>query len=256
MEIELITFLIVCPLVFLAGFIDAIAGGGGLISMPAYLFAGLNAHFALGTNKLSSTIGAAVAAFRYHKNGFTDMYICAPSIIAALLGAVFGARIALSVNEGILQKILLIMLPIIAVYMMKNKNFAAAKNPLPRKKTVIYSILISFVVGAYDGFFGPGTGTFLVIAFIGITRLNPRIAAGNAKIINLSSNIAALSVFLYNGYVSIALGLCAGIFSLLGSYIGAGVAIKKGSNAIKYAILFVLGLLFLKLVWEMIPKTI
>ncbi|MDR2081039.1 MAG: TSUP family transporter [Campylobacteraceae bacterium] len=255
MELELVTFLIVCPLVFLAGFIDAIAGGGGLISMPAYLFAGLPAHFALGTNKLSSAIGTAVAAFRYHKNGFTNMHICAPSVIFALFGSFIGAHIALCVDEDMLQKILLILLPIIALYILKNKNFTAAKNQLSHKKTLIFSIVISFIVGAYDGFFGPGTGTFLVIAFIGIAGLNPRIAAGNAKIINFSSNIAALSVFLYNGYVSVTLGLCAGVFSILGSYMGAGIAIKKGSNVIRYAILFVLALLFLKLAWGIISKT-
>ncbi|MDR0761795.1 MAG: sulfite exporter TauE/SafE family protein, partial [Campylobacteraceae bacterium] len=224
MELEFITFLIICPLIFLAGFIDAIAGGGGLISMPAYLFAGLPPHFALGTNKLSSTIGTVISAFRYHKNGFTDMTVCIPSAMLALFGSFVGAYIALLVSENVLQKILLILLPIIAVYILKNKNLIIAKSSLSRKKTFIYSGAISFVVGMYDGFFGPGTGTFLVIAFIGVARINPRTAAGNAKIINLSSNIAALSVFLYNGYVYIALGLIAGIFSIFGSYIGTGVA--------------------------------
>lgn len=253
MELELITFFIICPLVFLAGFIDAIAGGGGLISMPAYLFAGLPPHFALGTNKLSSTIGAFIASFRYYKNGLVDIAVCAPSATAALLGSFIGAHAALLVDENVLQKILFILLPIIAVYILKNKNLVLIGS-LSRKKTVIYSVLISFIVGMYDGFFGPGTGTFLVIAFIGIARINPRIAAGNAKIINLSSNIAGLAVFLYNGYVSITLGLIAGVFSIFGSYMGAGVAIKKGSHVIRYAILFVLVLLFLKLAWEMMRQ--
>ncbi|MDR1008313.1 MAG: TSUP family transporter [Campylobacteraceae bacterium] len=251
-EFELVTFLIVCPLVFLAGFIDAIAGGGGLISMPAYLFAGLPPHYALGTNKLSSTIGAIVASLRYYKNGFVDMAICFPSIICALMGSFIGAHIALHVNEEILQKILIILLPIIAIYILKNKSLNVAINSIPRKKTLIYSTIISFAVGMYDGFFGPGTGTFLIIAFIGIARIAPRTAAGNAKIINLSSNIAGLSVFLYNGYVSIALGLIAGIFSIFGSYMGAGLAIKKGSNIIRYAIFFVITLLFCKLAWDIV----
>jgi uncharacterized membrane protein YfcA len=156
------------------------------------------------------------------------------------------------VSEDILQKILLILLPIISVYILKNKNFTLDKHPLSRKKTLVYSALISFIVGMYDGFFGPGTGTFLVIAFIGIARINPRIAAGNAKVINLSSNIAGLTVFLYNGCVSVTLGLTAGIFSIFGSYIGAGLAIKKGSNVIRYAILFVLVLLFSKLGYDLV----
>ncbi|MDR2099865.1 MAG: TSUP family transporter [Campylobacteraceae bacterium] len=251
MELELTAYFIICPLIFLAGFIDAIAGGGGLISIPAYLFAGLPPHFALGTNKLSSTIGTLIAAFRYYKNGFTDIAVCIPSALFALVGSFIGAQITLLINENVLQKTLLVLLPIIAVYILKNKNLTIIKNQFTRKKIFVYSSVISFIVGAYDGFFGPGTGTFLVIAFIGIAHINPRIAAGNAKIINLSSNIAGLSVFLYNGYVSVTLGLCAGIFSILGSYIGAGLAIKKGSNVIRYAILFVLSLLFVKMVWDM-----
>jgi uncharacterized membrane protein YfcA len=252
MELELITFFIICPLVFLAGFIDAIAGGGGLISMPAYLFAGLPPHFALGTNKLSSTAGTIIAVFRYYKNGLIDMRVCIPSVATALFGSFAGANIALYVSEDALQKILLILLPVIAVYILKNKNLIIAKNPLSYKRTLVYCAFISFVVGMYDGFFGPGTGTFLVIAFVGIARINPRIAAGNAKVINLSSNIAGLSVFLCSGHVSVTLGLTAGVFSILGSYMGAGIAIKKGSNVIRYAILFVLVLLFLKLAWEMV----
>jgi uncharacterized membrane protein YfcA len=251
-ELDLITFLIICPLVFLAGFIDAIAGGGGLISIPAYLFAGLPPHFALGTNKLSSTIGTIVAALRYYKNGFIDMKVCVPSIMSALLGSFIGANIALHVSENILQKILLILLPIIAVFILKNKNLTVTKSLLSYKKTLIYAALISFAVGMYDGFFGPGTGTFLVLGFISIAHVNPQTASGNAKVINLSSNIAGLTVFLYNGYTLITLGLVAGIFSIFGSYMGAGLAIKKGSNVIRYAILFVLALLFLKMMWDVV----
>ncbi|MDR3345684.1 MAG: TSUP family transporter [Campylobacteraceae bacterium] len=256
MEAELVTFLIVCPLVFLAGLIDAIAGGGGLISVPAYLFAGLPPHFALGTNKLSSTIGTAVAAFRYYKNGFVDMAICLPSIAAALVGSAIGAHLALYTDEEVLRKILMALLPLIAIYILKNKNLNARTSTLSRQKTFIYSAIISFTVGLYDGFFGPGTGTFMVLGFISIVCINPRTATGNTKIINLASNLSALSVFLYNGYVSLALGLTAGAFSILGSYIGAGLAIKKGSNIIRYAILFVLALLFVKVGWDLVGESI
>jgi uncharacterized membrane protein YfcA len=251
-EFEFITFLIVCPLVFLAGLIDAIAGGGGLISLPAYLFAGLPPHFALGTNKLSSTIGTAIAALRYYKNGFVDMKICLPSIVAALIGSSLGATLAMYASEEILKKILIILLPIISAYILKNRSFIANKDPFSRQKTIVYSALISFTLGVYDGFFGPGTGTFLTLGFIGLARISPRISTGNTKVINLSSNIAALAVFLYNGYAYVALGLTAAIFSVLGGYIGAGLAIKKGSSVIRYAILFALALLFAKVVWDVV----
>ncbi|MDR1976133.1 MAG: TSUP family transporter [Campylobacteraceae bacterium] len=252
MELELWSFLVVCPLIFLAGFVDAIAGGGGLISLPAYIFAGLPVHFAIGTNKLSSTIGTLVAALRYHKNGFTNMSLCIPSIFAALVGSAIGAMLANGTDERVLQKILLVLLPLIALYMFKNKSLEADFGSISYKKTVIYSCLVSFGVGMYDGFFGPGTGTFLIILYITLARIDPRIAAGNAKMVNLSSNISALVIFIYNGHVSFALGLCAGAFSVLGSYMGAGLAIKKGSNVIRVAIIFVLVLLFLKLGYDLI----
>jgi uncharacterized membrane protein YfcA len=254
MELNFLTFAIVCPLVFLAGFIDSIAGGGGLISLPAYLLAGVPMHFALGTNKLSSSMGSVTASIRYYRNRFVDLFLCIPSIAAALAGSAIGSTLSLIVNETYLQKLLLIVLPVTAFFVFKNKHFNDGLTPLPRCRALAFSIIISFVIGGYDGFFGPGTGTFLILLYTGIVKLNPRTASGNAKLVNMASNLGAVTVFLVNGRALLPLGLCAGIFSIAGSYLGSGLAIKKGAALIRGFILVVLALLFAKVGWDIFSQ--
>ncbi|GHU91876.1 UPF0721 transmembrane protein [Spirochaetia bacterium] len=249
-ELSLTAFLIVCPLIFLAGFIDSIAGGGGLISLPAYLLAGLPMHFALGTNKLSSTMGAVTASIRYYRNRFVDLFLCIPSIAAALIGSSLGSSLTLIVNESWLQKLLLIVLPVTTFFIFKNKRFNDEAAALPRQRALVFSIIISFVIGAYDGFFGPGTGTFLILLYTGLVKLDPRTASGNAKFVNLASNLGALAVFILNCRTLLPLGLCAGVFSIVGSYLCSGLAIKKGARLIRYFILAVLALLFVKVGYD------
>jgi uncharacterized membrane protein YfcA len=246
------TFLIVCPLVFLAGFIDSIAGGGGLISLPAYLIAGVPVHFALGTNKLSSTMGAITASFRYYKNGFVDLFLAAPSILAALAGSALGTSLTLLINERYLQWLMLAVLPLTAFYVLRKKEFKPAGVSFSRNKTILLSALISFVLGGYDGFFGPGTGTFLILFYTGLARIEGRAAAGNAKLVNLGSNASAMIVFLLHGRTLVPLGLCAGLFSIAGSYLGSGLVIKKGTGVLRLFILVVLALLLCKIGYDLL----
>ncbi|GHV94990.1 UPF0721 transmembrane protein [Spirochaetia bacterium] len=251
MELTLTSFLIVCPLVFLAGFVDSIAGGGGLISLPAYLIAGVPMHFALGTNKLSSTMGAITASARYYKNGFVDLFLCVPSIAAALAGSALGTSLTLLVNERYLQWLLLIILPVTAFYVMRNKEFREKDAPFSRPKTALIAALVSFVIGGYDGFFGPGTGTFLILLYTGLARINARTATGNAKLVNLASNLSALVVFLLHGRALLPLGLCAGAFSIAGSWLGSGLVIRRGAGVLRLFILGVLALLLVKIAYDL-----
>ena len=248
MELNLSVFLIVCPLVFLAGFVDSIAGGGGLISLPAYLFAGVPVHIALGTNKLSSTMGAVTASYRYYKNGFVDLFLCVPSIIAALAGSALGTTLTLLVNERYLQWLLIAVLPVTAFFVLRKRELSASDTAFSRPKTAIIAALVSFALGAYDGFFGPGTGTFLILLYCGLARIDPRTATGNAKLVNLASNLSAAVLFLLNGKILLPLALAAGAFSIAGSYLGSGLAIKKGEGIIRLFILAVLGLLLIRVV--------
>ena len=250
MELTLQMFLIVCPLIFLAGLVDSIAGGGGLISLPAYLIAGLPPHFAIGTNKLSSAVGTTVSTVRYCKNKFVDWGVAIPSIVLALIGSAIGANIALLVDEKIMKYILIIILPFIAFYVFKGKTIKEdnAEKPITRKKVYVIACLASFFVGAYDGFYGPGTGSFLILIYTGLAKMDIKKAAGNTKLVNLASNVAALVTYLINGKIFFIRGITAAVFSIAGHYIGSGLVIKNGHKVIRPIILIVLALLFIKVI--------
>jgi uncharacterized membrane protein YfcA len=251
---DLTTFLVICPLVFLAGFVDSVAGGGGLISLPAYLIAGVPAHFALGTNKLSSSMGSVIASFRYYKNGFVDPFLCVPSFIASLAGSALGTNLTLLVSERYLQWLLLAVLPVTAFFVLRKKNLLSKGGPFSRSKTALIVTLVSFVIGGYDGFFGPGTGAFLILLYSGLARVEARAAAGNAKLVNMASNISSLAVFLLHGRAILPLGLTAGVFSIAGSYLGSGLVIRKGAGVLRLFIIGVLILLLVKIAWDLFSR--
>lgn len=250
MELTIQTFLIVCPLVFLASFVDAIAGGGGLISLPAYLLAGVPMHHALATNKLSSATGTIISTYRLCRNKFVDWSLAFPCISMALLGSSIGARLALMTSDKVLKGVLILILPVVAFYVLRKKELdeGAVQRTISRRKQWIIVGISSLAVGCYDGFYGPGTGTFLLLLYTGIGKLDIRKAAGTVKLANLSSNMAALVVFLFHDTIVIPLGLAASVFSVAGHYMGAGMIMKSGSKIVKPVILVVLVLLFAKIV--------
>lgn len=245
-------FLIVCPLVFIAGFIDAVAGGGGLISLPAYLIAGLPAHNAIGTNKLSSGMGTSIATWQYWKSGFIPLKEASICCVVALIASALGANLTLLLDESVLRIVLLIILPATAAYLLLHKNFGKEVQGYSRSKTIILSMLVAFVIGVYDGFYGPGTGTFLILLLTGFAHMRLDTANGIAKSINLSTNIACLAVMLVNGKVYILLGLVAGCFSICGNYIGTHFFRKGGARAAKPVILIVITIFFIKTILEVI----
>lgn len=252
MELTIQTFLIVCPLVFLAGLVDSIAGGGGLISLPAYLLAGVPMHNAIATNKLSSATGTAISTARLCKNKFVYWGVALPCISMALVGSFAGAHIALLASDKILKWMLIPVLPIVAFYVMKKKNLDDNSNvEISRKKQWILCAVCSLAVGCYDGFYGPGTGTFLLILYTGVAKLPVAKASGTMKLANLSSNIMALVVFLFSGKIVIYLGLAASVFSIAGHYVGSGMVMKNGNKIVRPIILIVLVLLFIKIITGM-----
>ena len=247
------SFVIVCPLIFLAGLVDAIGGGGGLISLPAYIFAGLPAHMAVATNKMSSAFGTSVVTARMIKNKLIDLRLAVPSIIMAVLGSSIGARLSLLIPEELFLKIMVVILPICAFLVLNRKIFNddGAKEIEVNIKTYMLAGTCAFVIGMYDGLYGPGTGTFLIIAFTIFAKINMQVANGQAKIINLTTNITSLVIFLLNGQVLIPLGIAAAISNMIGGYIGAGLAIKNGSRIIRPCIILVLTLLLIKIVFKL-----
>lgn len=249
MTLTIYTFLTVCPLLFLAGLVDAIGGGGGLISLPAYLLAGVPVHNAIATNKLSSACGTTLATLRFIREGLVNWKLALPTIAAAIAGSSLGANASMATEEGIMEKILFVILPVTAFVVLNPKFFHdnAEKKLEITLKILTAAILSSFVVGVYDGFYGPGTGTFLIVAFTVFARMSLRSANAQAKVINLTTNITSLTIFLLNGQVVFLLGIAAAVCNMAGNYVGANLALSKGSRITRPVIILVLGLLFLKI---------
>lgn len=252
MELTPKMILIVVIGVFLASFTDGVAGGGGIISVPTYFFAGLPAHLALGTNKLSSAIGTAVSAGRFVRGGFVDWKLGLPSIALALYGAHLGTRLQLALDERYLKWLLLIVLPLVAFIVLRQKNLPEEAEDMPFRRRAAIVWAASLAVGAYDGFYGPGTGTFLVLIFCNLAKMDVRTASGNVKLVNLASNVGAIVTSLAHGKVFIVLGLIGAVASVAGHYIGSGMAIRNGSKIVRPVILIVLVLLAVKVITELI----
>ena len=249
MELTYKIFLIVCPFLFLAGLVDAIGGGGGLISLPAYLIAGLPPHTAVATNKLSSACGTTLATLRFIKNKLVNFKLAIPSVIAAIIGSSIGANLSLLVSDKIMLYIMIAVLPICAFLVLNKKLFNdnGEDTVTLNQKTYLTATIAALLIGLYDGFYGPGTGTFLIIAFTIFAKLSIKKANAQAKVINLTSNITSLVVFILNGEVLFPLGLAAAVCNMLGGYIGAGLVMKNGAKIVKPSIIIVLILLALKI---------
>lgn len=245
------TVALVCVGVFCASFMDAIGGGGGIISVPSYLLAGIPVHLALGTNKLSSCIGTVASTVRYVRHGYADWGLGIPSVLLALVGAHLGTRLQLAMDERYLKYLLLLVLPVVAVILLKKKSLPEQQGDMHlwARRAIVWSA--SLVVGAYDGFYGPGTGTFLLLIFCYLAKLDVRTASGNVKLVNLASNVGALATSLAAGKVLIPLGLLSAVFAVAGQYLGAGLALKNGSKIVRPVILVVLCLLAGKILLEL-----
>ena len=252
MTINYWQLLIICPLVFAASLLDAVAGGGGLVSLPAYLIAGLPPHNAIATNKLSSSIGTCASTARFIRNKCVDWPTAIPSAILAVLGSVAGAQLILAIDDNVIRYIMLVLVPVLAFVVLKKRDLAAEPlEPVSRKRQFLVVCVAALIVGMYDGFYGPGTGTFLLLAYTQLAKMPLRLAAGNVKIANLSSNVGSLAVFLLHGQAIIPIGLISAVFAVAGHYIGAGVLLKNGAKVVKPFVLAVLALLFVRLIYDL-----
>lgn len=253
---DLLHFLIVCPLVFLAGFVDAIAGGGGLISLPAYMLTGLPVHIAIATNKMSSAMGTALATWRYAQSGYINWRLAPLCVLCAFLGSAGGANLALLINEAILRALLLVILPLTGFYVLRSQsldqhNLTGQQSAGRSQRQIsLLAALAALFIGIYDGFYGPGTGTFLILLLVGLAQMPLTQANGLTKVINLTTNLAALLVFLLNGQVLLPLGLAAGCFSLAGNYLGSRCFSSRGAAVARPIILVVLAIFFVKTLIE------
>lgn len=238
------------PLVFLAGFIDSIAGGGGLISLPAYIFAGIPIHLAMGTNKLSSSIGTFTASITFFIHKKIWIKLALVSALFALVGSWIGASMALWVSETALKTVLIFVLPVMALFVLRPRKevVISPKDKFPWAQIT----LITFLVGMYDGFIGPGTGSMLIFGFVSVIGMSYTQASANAKLVNLASGIAALITFGFSAQVDVVLGLSAALFSITGNVAGSLMAVKYGKKLIQPLLIVVFGILMIKMILDVL----
>jgi uncharacterized membrane protein YfcA len=241
---------------FAAGIVDAIAGGGGLITVPALLAAGLPPHLALGTNKGQSVFGSGASLLRFARAGLVDARRAQVAFPGGVAGALCGAALVLLLRPTVLRPVVLALLVAVAFFMAFRPSLPAVAQkgetshrrwPVAVRHARGATLLIALAIGAYDGFFGPGTGTFLIVAFAlvlgdGLTR-----ASGEAKVVNFASNLAALALFASRGVVvwQVALPMAAAQFA--GSTLGAHLAVRRGDAFVRRVVLFVVLALVVKL---------
>lgn len=245
---------LVCALVGFAGFVDAAAGGGGTISLPAYIMTGMPAHMALGCNKFSGSCGTTLAVAQFWKGRAVDVRAALLAAFGSFLGSSFGAWLALNLSDHTIKTLLVFILPCAAAIISTNRGFgdADAHETLSKTKYTLCAFFIGMLIGGYDGLFGPGTGTFAIMAFALIMKYDLKKASGNAKILNLASNYASLVPFAISGNVIYSIAIPAALCGIAGNYLGAKCALTKGAKFIRPMMLVVLALLIAKIVYDLI----
>ncbi|GFZ31134.1 membrane protein [Clostridium zeae] len=230
----MINLILLCISGFIAAFVDSIAGGGGLISLPAYMIFGLSPHIALGTNKFSSTTASFTSSIRFIKEGKADLSLLKYIIPFTFIGAVLGVKSVLIINQSFLTPLVMILILMVGVYSLFSKNLGLESHYKGKTRNLILiGTIFGFSLGFYDGFFGPGTGSFLIFGFIKIFKLDFVEANGNSKILNFTSNIASLITFAIEGKINYTYGILVAFFMILGALIGSKLALKKGAKLIK-----------------------
>lgn len=255
MELEqlLPMWAVICPLVFLGAVMDAVAGGGGLLSLPAYLLAGLDPHMAIGTNKLGNLPGMATSAIRFLRRGNVHLPSAVWCALGSLVGAWLGSQLNMRLPSDLLYYLMLILVPILAVFLIKKRDFGMEDHSgelSPRRLNAI-SLVSSLVIGVYDGFFGPGAGTFLILANTGLCRFGLLTASGNMKVASVASCGAAMVSYAVAGHVMWLVALPAALCSIAGAYVGAGLALKNGAKLIRPMFVVVLALLLIRLIYDL-----
>lgn len=230
----------------LAGFVDAIAGGGGIISLPALLATGMPPHLALGTNKLQGTFGSMTAAINYSRKGLVNVREIPTGVVFTALGALAGTLTVQVISPDFLRHIILFLLAGVFVYTL----FSPDLGRLDRRPSMAVPVFLGcagLVLGFYDGFFGPGTGSFWAIALVVVLGFNLKKATAQTKIFNFTSNVVALGAFFAGHHVLVSAGLLMGVGQMLGAFAGSRLVIQKGTGFVRVFFLVVVAATIIKL---------
>ena len=229
-----------------AGCIDAIAGGGGLLALPALLWVGLPPLEALATNKLQGSFGTASASLRFLRHGTVDLQVLGPAAVLTFAGSAAGSWLVTRVDPGALAQLLPVLLVAFALYFL----FSPRAGDLPSRQRLglgAFGLLVGAGVGFYDGFFGPGTGSLFALAFVALLGYDLRRATAGTKLLNFASNLAALVVFAAGGHVVWAIGLAMAVGQWAGAWVGAHLVIRHGAQLVRPLLVAVSLLLSLRL---------
>lgn len=245
-EIYLISFFSL-----LAGFMDSIIGGGGLIQIPALMiiYPAVPLPTLFGINKFSSICGTSMAIINYSNNvEYPKKFLLKGAIIAFIFSAL-GAFAITIFNPNLLRPFIILLLLSILIYTIKKKDFGKIVNKKVNNNTLPL-IIFSAIIGSYDGFFGPGTGSFLIFCFIYFMNLNYLQASASAKIINFATNLSALIYFILSGHIIFQIAIFMAFFNILGAFLGTKAAIKFGSKFVRYLFIVVVALLIIRLIYD------
>ena len=249
MEFETLTLFLLFLAGFGAGFVDSIAGGGGIITLPALLASGIPPHLALGTNKLQSSFGSFTATVNYAKRGLYDPKKVLEGVFFTFFGAALGSYVVKFFSAGFLTNFIIFMLIVLFIFTLFNKNLGL-NTKARRMKPFLFYTVFGLTIGFYDGFFGPGTGSFWTIALVLLLGLDLKAATAQTKIFNFTSNIVSLVVFTVSGVVLLKVGIVMGIGQIIGAYSGSTLVAKREVIFVRYFFLVVVAATIAKLVYD------
>jgi len=256
-DYSLVTIVSLVVLSFVAGFIDAVVGGGGLIQIPALLISLPNQPLAtvFGTNKIASLSGTSVAAYQYSRRVRFDFRLLLVIAAFSFVASYVGAKTVSLIHVDTLKPIVLIILILMAVYTFIKKDLGSVPSrTLSVRRQLVFGSLIGLVVGFYDGFFGPGTGSFFVLGFVVILGFEFLTASAYSKIINCITNVSALIVFVRQGNFLPSIALLMAVFNVMGSVTGSRMALKKGNGFIRVMFLVIVSLMILRYAYDIFVK--
>ncbi|MFG3494017.1 TSUP family transporter [Streptomyces sp. NPDC047928] len=254
-DISMTTVVFLCAAALVAGWIDAVVGGGGLLLLPALLIGlpHLPAPQSLGTNKAVAIVGTTGAALTYVRKAPVNVKTAVRVGLAALAGSAGGASFAKAIDSDVLRPVILVVLVAVAAFVILRPSFGttdAPAGPVRRARVVTAIVLVGGGIGFYDGLFGPGTGTFLVLALTAVLHLDLVTASATAKIVNVCTNAGALAMFAYQGNVLWRLAALMAVFNLAGAMLGARMALRKGAEFVRGVLLVVVFSLVAKLAFD------
>lgn len=247
------TMLVILALVaFAAGFIDAVAGGGGMLTVPALLSIGLPPHIALGTNKLAATFASSTAAVTFYRKRLFTPELWKHAFFSTLIGATIGTLVVDALSTEWLEKALPVIILATAIYTIWHKTPEANENVLPKpcKRLNRIQWIQGFTLGFYDGVAGPGTGAFWIVSSMAIYRMNILLSSGLSKAMNFTSNFTSLVTFAFLGHINWVLGLTMGVCLMAGAFVGAHSAIRFGAKFIRPVFVTVVSILSIKLGYD------